>query len=103
MHLSRRLTDRSEAVLLHLLANPTAEFYGRGVVEATGVNAGTVSRTLIRLLEAGVLVDRLEDPNTPGGRQRRRYFRFALGGPLHARHLLPTPTARPNAGTFPAR
>lgn len=87
----------------HLLSDATAEFYTPGVVAATGAPAATVNRTLHRLARAGLLDSRLEDPNTPGGRQRRLYFRFARGGALRARLLLPQVLAGPPSQELPSQ
>jgi DNA-binding PadR family transcriptional regulator len=67
--------------ILHVLANAPADDppWGLRICEQTGHGTGTVYPALTRLLQAGMIIDRLEEP-TPGDRPRRRYYTITAAG-----------------------
>lgn len=64
-----------------------AELYGTQLKQLTGLKSGTIYPILDRLFDAGMLVDRWEEPEVTG-RPRRRYYRLAKGKLTLARDLL---------------
>ena len=67
--------------ILDLLMNapPDAPAWGLQICEQTGYGTGTVYPALDRLLQAGWIEDRWEDP-PPEDRPRRRYYTVTSAG-----------------------
>lgn len=67
--------------ILDVLANAPADDppWGLRLCEQTGHGTGTVYPALARLLQAGMIIDRLEEP-APGDRPRRRYYTITSTG-----------------------
>jgi len=80
-----RNTFTARSVLRALLAHPGPEIYGRQVIEATGLQAGTVYPILHRLEAGGWLASRWEDPAACAGfRPPRRYYQLTPDGAVQA-------------------
>lgn len=84
------MTVAVQAVLGSLLQQPDAERYGLEIVNASGVEAGTIYPILQRLRDAGWVRDRWEDPEPAHieGRPPRRYYRLTMEGRARAVHAL---------------
>jgi PadR family transcriptional regulator, regulatory protein PadR len=84
------MTVAVQAVLGALLQQPDAERYGLEIVNASGVEAGTIYPILQRLRDAGWVKDRWEDPEPAHieGRPARRYYRLTMEGRARAVHAL---------------
>ena len=84
------MTVAVQAVLGALLQQPDAERYGLEIVNASGVEAGTIYPILQRLREAGWVTSRWENPEDANveGRPPRRYYRLTMEGRARAVHAL---------------
>jgi DNA-binding PadR family transcriptional regulator len=105
-----RITLPTAAVLRQMLTDPTADYYGFKLAEATGFPSGTIYPILARLEASGWLSSYWEqgDP-AEMERPRRRMYRLTGAGAHAARDALtatqrllsplPGPAAQPQAGT----
>jgi PadR family transcriptional regulator, regulatory protein PadR len=84
------MTVQVQAVLRAALAEPTREWYGLQMCEATGMPSGTVYPIISRLERHGWIESRWEDPeeHVAEGRPRRRYYRLTPDGAEQARVAL---------------
>lgn len=84
-----KMTVTVAKVLAALLAEPTGEHYGLGLMQQTGVASGTLYPILTRLQNAGWLTARWEDEDpSDAGRPVRRYYRLTGEGAEAARAAL---------------
>lgn len=67
--------------LLEVLASASEDSlaWGLSLCEGTGYGTGTVYPALNRLLNAGLITGRWEDP-APADRPRRRYYKISAAG-----------------------
>ncbi|MFG2311772.1 PadR family transcriptional regulator [Streptomyces sp. NPDC048566] len=80
-----RMTLQTVMVLRALMSNPTHEFYGRELADATGLMPGTTHPILVRLEHEGWVVSRKEDIDPrQEKRPARRYYRLTAGGAMAA-------------------
>lgn len=80
------MTLPTQLVLRALLAEPTHEFYGLQICEASGLASGTIHPILARLERIAWLESRWEDIDpVKEGRPRRRYYRLTEDGAESAR------------------
>jgi PadR family transcriptional regulator, regulatory protein PadR len=93
-----KMTLQTKMVLQLALQEPSREWYGLQMIEATGLPAGTIYPIIARLERHGWLESRWEDPaqHEAAGRPRRRYYRFTSDGAERARLAL-EPVRRPGA------
>ncbi|RCG17793.1 PadR family transcriptional regulator [Sphaerisporangium album] len=103
------MTMQTQALLRIVLSEPTREWYGLQMCEATGLPSGTIYPIITRLQQAGWIESRWEQPEEHAheGRPRRRYYRLTDDGAEQARLALAEvyrrrPTARLPFGTNPA-
>lgn len=84
------MTVPTQAVLGALLEHPDKELYGLQIVKVSGLEPGTIYPILQRLLIAGWVTDRWEDPEhgQAEGRPPRRYYRLTMEGRARAVHAL---------------
>ena len=75
----RRITKQLLALLDVLTDDPTREWYGLELMEATGLSSGTLYPLLHRLVADGWLVRTQEKPSDKGGASRRLYRLTAIG------------------------
>ncbi|MGH4006914.1 MAG: PadR family transcriptional regulator [Pseudonocardiaceae bacterium] len=104
-----RITLPTAAVLRQMLENPTADYYGFALAEATSFPSGTIYPVLARLETAGWLASFWEEGNPAKlERPRRRMYRLTGAGAYAAREALTTTqrlvgavpsAAQPQAGT----
>jgi PadR family transcriptional regulator, regulatory protein PadR len=104
-----RITLPTAAVLRQMLENPTADYYGFALAEATSFPSGTIYPVLARLETAGWLASFWEEGDPAElERPRRRMYRLTGAGAHAAREALTTTqrllgvlpsVARPQAGT----
>ncbi|MEV4256162.1 helix-turn-helix transcriptional regulator [Spirillospora sp. NPDC049652] len=87
------MTRPTVRVLEALLADPSREYYGLELREATGLGNGTLYPRLAELENYGWLESRWETP-VPG-RPPRRYYRLTRDGAARARTELARVTRRP--------
>ncbi|GIH24409.1 PadR family transcriptional regulator [Acrocarpospora phusangensis] len=85
-----RMTLQIQAVLRAALSEPTREWYGLQMCDATGLPSGTIYPIISRLESSGWLESRWEDPHELAGegRPRRRYYRLTEDGAERARVAL---------------
>jgi PadR family transcriptional regulator len=85
-----RMTVAVQAVLGALLQEPDTELYGWQIVNASGLEPGTIYPILQRLLAAGWVKDRWEDPQLAqeGRRPSRHYYKLTMEGHARAVHAL---------------
>jgi DNA-binding PadR family transcriptional regulator len=93
-----RITRQLLAVLEAISADPSREWYGLELMEATGLSSGTLYPILHRLVSDGWLVRTREAPSEAGGSSRRLYKVTAIG----ARDGIETLTARGASARRPA-
>lgn len=89
---------RLSIVVLDLLdaiahASPDSPAWGLKLCNQTGHKSGTVYPVLDRLLKAGWITDRWEEPQ-PADRPRRRYYDLTEGGQTAYREVLESREAR---------
>ncbi|MGH3916805.1 MAG: PadR family transcriptional regulator [Pseudonocardiaceae bacterium] len=104
-----RMTLPTAAVLRQMLENPTADYYGFALAEATSFPSGTIYPVLARLETAGWLASSWEQGNPVElERPRRRMYRLTGAGAHTAREALARtqrlvgalpPVVQPQAGT----
>jgi hypothetical protein len=104
-----RITLPTAAVLRQMLADPSADYYGFALAEATGFPSGTIYPILARLEVAGWLASFWEEGDPVElERPRRRMYRLTGHGAHAARDALvatqrllgAVPTSpQPQAGT----
>ena len=84
------MTLPTQVVLRAALQEPTREWYGLQMCDATGLPSGTVYPIIARLERFKWIESRWEDPkeHVTQGRPRRRYYRFTEGGAEEARLAL---------------
>ena len=84
------MTVGMQAVLGALLQQSDTELYGLEIVQASGLEPGTIYPILQRLRGAGWVSDRWEDlePAHAQGRPPRRYYRLTMEGHARAIHAL---------------
>ena len=75
---------RPTAVIMDVLdiltdSPPDNPAWGLRLCEVTGYGTGTIYPALERLMDAGIIVDRWEDP-PPADRPRRRYYELTSTG-----------------------
>ncbi|WP_308164021.1 PadR family transcriptional regulator [Nonomuraea sediminis] len=83
LHMSGpRMTMQTQALLRAALSEPTREWYGLQMCEATGLPSGTIYPIIARLEAVGWLESRWEDADehVAEGRPRRRYYRLTADG-----------------------
>lgn len=82
-----RITPQTAAVLAALLDRPEA--WGFELSRETGLKAGTIYPILARLVAAGWVADRWEEPEVGqgSGRPPRRYYRLTTTGRARAVHV----------------
>ena len=84
-----KMTLQTQLVLRELLGDPTKEWYGLELGQASGLPSGTYSPILHRLETAGWLESRWEEVDVHvEKRPRRRYYRLTRDGVVEARHAL---------------
>ncbi|GGL02477.1 transcriptional regulator [Sphaerisporangium melleum] len=85
-----RMTMQTQALLRMALSEPSREWYGLQMCEATGLPSGTIYPIIARLERAGWLESRWERPeeHAAEGRPRRRYYRLTGQGAERARLAL---------------
>jgi PadR family transcriptional regulator len=85
-----RMTLQTQLVLRAALEDPTREWYGLQMCEATGLPSGTVYPIIARLEKQHWIESRWEDPeeHVSEGRPRRRYYTLTEDGAEHARLAL---------------
>ncbi|MCM3920258.1 PadR family transcriptional regulator [Frankia sp. AiPs1] len=102
-----RITLPTAAVLRLMLDNPTADYYGFALAEASGFPPGTIYPILARLEAAGWLSSYWEQGEPAElERPRRRMYKLTGSGALAAREALTTtqrllgvlPTVLPQTG-----
>ena len=74
--------------------------WGLRLCEATGYGTGTVYPALDRMLKAGWIEDKWEEP-APADRPRRRYYEITAPGRVAYREALAARAARRKAWTSP--
>lgn len=103
-----RITLPTAAVLRQMLIDPTADYYGFALAEATGFPSGTIYPILARLEAAGWLASFWEEGDPAElERPRRRMYRLTGAGAHSARDALATtqrllgavPASQPQTGT----
>jgi len=89
--------------ILDVISNspPDNPAWGLRLCEATGYGTGTVYPALDRLLQAGWIEDKWEEP-APADRPRRRYYEITSAGRVAYREALSARAARRKAWTSPA-
>jgi PadR family transcriptional regulator, regulatory protein PadR len=89
--------------ILDVLMNASSDdpVWGLKLCEQTGHGTGTVYPALDRLLNAGWIEDRWEEP-APGDRPRRRYYALTSDGRAAYCETMAARTARRTAWTQPA-
>jgi PadR family transcriptional regulator, regulatory protein PadR len=92
-----RITPQTAAVLAALLDRDEA--WGFELSRETGLKAGTIYPILARLVAAGWVSDRWEDPEVGrgGGRPPRRYYRLTTTGRARAVHATTASSSAPAA------
>jgi len=88
-----RLSRQTATLLAELLVAPRAWRYGYDLIGTTGLSAGTLYPTLIRLADCGWLTTRWEE-RTEGGRPPRHLYRLTGEGARDARTMLARATQR---------
>jgi len=84
-----RITLPTAAVLRQMLTDPTADYYGFALAEATGFPSGTIYPVLARLETAGWLASFWEEGEPAQlERPRRRMYRLTGQGATAAREAL---------------
>ena len=98
-----RMTLQTQMVLRQALLEPTREWYGLEMVQATGLPTGTVYPIITRLEQAGLITSRWESPaehaEVAQPRPRRRYYQLTKDGAENARVALAA--AHANRATAP--
>jgi len=104
-----RITLPTAAVLRQMLDDPTADYYGFALAEATSFPSGTIYPILARLETAGWVASFWEEEEPAElERPRRRMYRLTGAGTRAAREALTTtqrllgdlpPVTQPQAGT----
>ncbi|NKZ07896.1 PadR family transcriptional regulator [Actinomadura latina] len=84
------MTLQTQMVLRQALSEPTREWYGLEMVQATGLPSGTVYPIITRLEQRHWIASRWEDPaeHEAEGRPRRRYYQLTKEGTEAARLAL---------------
>jgi len=82
-----RLSRQTAILLVELLANSGSWHYGYDLIKTTGLSAGTLYPTLIRLADSGWLATRWE-ARPQGGRPPRHLYRLTGQGVRGAQAML---------------
>ncbi|WP_344247151.1 PadR family transcriptional regulator [Actinocorallia libanotica] len=97
------MTLQTQMVLRQALLEPSREWYGLEMVQATGLPTGTVYPIITRLEQAQWIISRWEEPAEQAvdgqGRPRRRYYKLTTEGAESARLALAK--AHANRATAP--
>lgn len=80
----RVITPLTAQILRHMLAEPRADYYVRGLAEALGNPGASITPRMRDLKEAGWVTSRMDARSAPHGAPRRN-FKFTKAGERAAR------------------